>query len=323
MPTVFFGRNMRQHTAIVVALLTISAMTVGAVVTVTAETPTPETATPGTATPGTGTATATPTDSPTPQTTTPGETPATSTPADSPTPATPGDTDTPGGTATPPSLPTDTPTPQATATPTPDDGADDDRPASFVETKPLDENQTNPDTLAGKLRVEREHHANTTVNLTRNTASNYTMEITVTGDATNVTFFLQQQAVASSQNISNVTMYLDGEEHEYTVDTDAGPGNSPWIRFVVPHFSTRQVSFESASIDSPPAVTANSKTPQDLDGDGTFEDVDGNGKVDIFDVQLLFTNQNAPAVQNNPDAFNFDGTGGVDIFDVQNLFNAI
>lgn len=48
------------------------------------------------------------------------------------------------------------------------------------------------------------------MNLTRNTATDYTLAINVTEDASNVTFYLQKQAVTASQNISNVTAYLDG-----------------------------------------------------------------------------------------------------------------
>jgi PKD repeat protein len=122
--------------------------------------------------------------------------------------------------------------------------------ASFTGTTPLDENQSTPDDLAGKLRAESTVAANVSVELERNDTSNYTLSITAPEDARNVTFYLQEQAVSSSQNVENLTMYLDGEEHDYEVDASAGPGRSPWIAFQVPHFSTRTVTFTDGSADT-------------------------------------------------------------------------
>ncbi|MFB6198760.1 MAG: CARDB domain-containing protein, partial [Halobacteriaceae archaeon] len=167
--------------------------------------------------------------------------------------------------------------------------------ASFTSTAALTAQQTTPDSLSG----------------------NYTLQITVTGNATNVTFFLQRQAVESSQNISNVTMYLDGQNHTF-YDTTAGPGNSPWLLFEINHFSTRTVSFTSEST-SPPVVGENA--PTDVDGDGTFEDVDGNGKLGLNDITALWANQKSSAVQNNPNQFDFDDSGGISINDITALWN--
>jgi len=61
--------------------------------------------------------------------------------------------------------------------------------------------------------------------------------------------------------------------------------------------------------------------PTDQNGDGLYRDADGNGRVDIFDVQVFFANLRTPAVQNNTAAFDFDRTGGTDIADVQALFD--
>jgi PKD repeat protein len=70
-------------------------------------------------------------------------------------------------------------------------------------------------------------------------------------------------------------------------------------------------------------VTGNGDPAQDLDGDGLYEDVDGNGEANIFDVQALFENQDAAPVQNNAELFNFDGQNGIDIFDIQSLFEQL
>lgn len=91
---------------------------------------------------------------------------------------------------------------------------------------------------------------------------------------------------------------------------------------------------------SPPAsneieVTASSITPdpvvrdiqpRDPDSDGVFEDIDGDGSVDIFDVQALYQNLGSEPVQDHPQAFNFAGDEtpqGVTIFDVQALYRGV
>jgi hypothetical protein len=66
--------------------------------------------------------------------------------------------------------------------------------------------------------------------------------------------------------------------------------------------------------------------PQDLDGDGLYEDVSGDGTLSQADVQLLYENLQSDAVQNHPKAFNFSGTDdpqSVTIDDVQALFAAL
>ena len=60
---------------------------------------------------------------------------------------------------------------------------------------------------------------------------------------------------------------------------------------------------------------------QDPDGDGTYEDVNGDGVVDELDVQVLFGARDGQVVQNSPAAFDFNGDGTFDILDVQALYH--
>ena len=69
----------------------------------------------------------------------------------------------------------------------------------------------------------------------------------------------------------------------------------------------------------PPAISGD--RPQDPNGDGLYEDIDGDGELSIFDVQALFTGLDAAAEY--PAAFSFNGGADVTIFDVQALFNAL
>ena len=75
--------------------------------------------------------------------------------------------------------------------------------------------------------------------------------------------------------------------------------------------------------DSLPPIGNFENPPNDLDGDGRYEDVNGDGTFDIVDVQALFANLDDSVVQNNPDAFDFNGDGQVDVVDVQRLFNEL
>lgn len=86
---------------------------------------------------------------------------------------------------------------------------------------------------------------------------------------------------------------------------------------------TREQDFELA--DPPPALPGFDHPPGDLTGDGLFEDIDGDGEFNIFDVQALFEGVKSDTVQNNSPAFNFDDNniGTVDIFDVQALFESL
>jgi len=59
--------------------------------------------------------------------------------------------------------------------------------------------------------------------------------------------------------------------------------------------------------------------PQDLDEDGFFEDVNGDGVFDDNDPILLGFQLNEPGVQENIRAFDFDNDGDVDFDDVLNL----
>jgi PKD repeat protein len=73
----------------------------------------------------------------------------------------------------------------------------------------------------------------------------------------------------------------------------------------------------------PGDVTGTGNKAKDPDNDGVYEDINGDGGVDVFDVQALYTNLDTDTVQNYPEAFNFAGDDNpteVTIFDVQALF---
>ncbi|POG55586.1 S8 family serine peptidase [Haloferax marisrubri] len=73
----------------------------------------------------------------------------------------------------------------------------------------------------------------------------------------------------------------------------------------------------------PRTVTSETAPPTDPDGDGRYEDVNGDGNVTLADAQALFANRNAEAVEGTPEAFDFSGNGRVNVVDVQALFAEI
>ena len=60
-------------------------------------------------------------------------------------------------------------------------------------------------------------------------------------------------------------------------------------------------------------------TPTDPDGDGRYEDVNGNGRIDYDDVVVLFTNKETTAVEDHQEAYDFNDNGRFDFDDVVEL----
>ncbi len=60
--------------------------------------------------------------------------------------------------------------------------------------------------------------------------------------------------------------------------------------------------------------------PTDPDGDGVYEDLNGNDRVDYDDVVRLFRHPDAPAVTDAPGTYDVNGNGRADYDDVVELF---
>jgi len=76
--------------------------------------------------------------------------------------------------------------------------------------------------------------------------------------------------------------------------------------------------------ETPPGALPGGKgAPQDLDGDGLHEDVNGDGNANIADVRSLLNNRNNEMVQSNADAYDFTGDGKVGVSDVLELFRKL
>ena len=94
------------------------------------------------------------------------------------------------------------------------------------------------------------------------------------------------------------------------------------------------VPYDVASVDGadvtvaegvgPPPVVGTDR-PKDLDGDGLYRDVTGDGQFTVADVQAFFEHRHEDVVLNNAEYFNFAGSDPpeVSIADVQVLFEEL
>lgn len=88
-------------------------------------------------------------------------------------------------------------------------------------------------------------------------------------------------------------------------------------------YNVTSVTNASVSVIAGPGdLTGNGNPATDPDGDGVYEDVNGDQSVDVLDVQSLFTNLGTDAIANEP-GLDFNGDGTVDVLDVQTLFTRL
>lgn len=89
-------------------------------------------------------------------------------------------------------------------------------------------------------------------------------------------------------------------------------------------YEIQSVTNATVSVTETKAPAVVGGTPAtDPNGDGTYEDVNGDGQSDIVDVSAMFQNYQKQTVQNNAAQFDFNGDGGVNIVDVNALFQAV
>ncbi|WP_226012376.1 fibronectin type III domain-containing protein [Halomicrobium salinisoli] len=61
----------------------------------------------------------------------------------------------------------------------------------------------------------------------------------------------------------------------------------------------------------------------DPDGDGTYEDLNGNGEADYSDVVEYFNNMDEPEMTNNVEYYDYNGNSEIDFADVVDLFGEV
>jgi subtilisin family serine protease len=125
---------------------------------------------------------------------------------------------------------------------------------------------------------------------------------------------------------TNATMVelAPGESIAHTMTMELGTGPD----IIGNH--TMTVSTANHSTEMPievhvPAMPGMEEPPQDLDGNDLYEDVDGDGTLDVYDVQMLFGSYDDGMMDEHGWAFQFANLDDdrVSIFDVQALFNEL
>ncbi|MDF9747288.1 RICIN domain-containing protein [Natrinema salsiterrestre] len=80
-----------------------------------------------------------------------------------------------------------------------------------------------------------------------------------------------------------------------------------------------------SAVDETPSnrISVGEYEARDIDDDGLYEDVTGDGETSHGDVNALFRHLESDGVQNNPEKFDFDGNGRVGFSDVLELLERI
>jgi alkaline phosphatase D len=81
-------------------------------------------------------------------------------------------------------------------------------------------------------------------------------------------------------------------------------------------------TYSGVVVTGPPPV-GGGDTPIDLDDDGRYEDVNGNGRLDYDDINALFESFESDTVRLNKNAYDFNENGRLDYDDVVSLYERV
>lgn len=79
----------------------------------------------------------------------------------------------------------------------------------------------------------------------------------------------------------------------------------------------------AGGITTRPSALPDGTVPQDVDGDGIYEDLDGNAAFDSDDVVTHFRQIDSDAIQHSADAYDANGNGNADFDDIVTLFEGL
>jgi PKD repeat protein len=150
------------------------------------------------------------------------------------------------------------------------------------------------------------------------------LEVADDGSYVDIEYAFRDTADTGSVTVAEVTVQgvSDGSTG---IDLAAAPGNDGVLLFDeggigydVTGTSGASITVEGASL---PPVGDFANPPNDPDGDGLYEDVNGDEEFDIVDVQAMFASRESSTIQDRPEKFDVNGDGTFDVVDVQALFN--
>jgi PKD repeat protein len=125
-----------------------------------------------------------------------------------------------------------------------------------------------------------------------------------------------------------------GSDDIWRFQTAGSPAQNPTHTYTMPgtyqatlqsynadgYNSTRKTGFITVILPSLPGYT---KPPTDPDGDGIYEDLNGNGRLDFADVVLYFNQMTWIAAHEPIALFDLNGNGRIDFADIVQLFGEI
>lgn len=147
---------------------------------------------------------------------------------------------------------------------------------------------------------------------------------TISDDGSTVEFQfadLEEAIEPGSMNVTLASLELEGTGtgttditvDAHALDADDGVAIEPQSR-------------PGVVVTGPPPIGGGSgsgRQPTDPDGDGTFEDVNGNGRLDYDDVVLLFDSIEDESVTLHADYYDFNDNGRIDYDDITELYDEI
>jgi PKD repeat protein len=71
------------------------------------------------------------------------------------------------------------------------------------------------------------------------------------------------------------------------------------------------------------AIPGQTASPQDLDGDGFYEDLSGDGSLSFVDVELFFHQMDWIEDNTQIEDFDLNGNGRIDFADIVDLFQMV
>jgi PKD repeat protein len=141
-----------------------------------------------------------------------------------------------------------------------------------------------------------------------------------------------------SEDGSSVTMrfadtnqVMQTEGTEFKIGTITLSGANAGVTDLTPEASLDDDAGNSIEVESrsgvamvgPSSIGSSAESPTDPDGDGLYEDVNGNGRVDYDDVALLFNNLDDQSVTSNARAFDFNENDQLDYDDIVSLYEQV
>ena len=77
------------------------------------------------------------------------------------------------------------------------------------------------------------------------------------------------------------------------------------------------------TVEQPVILPGMVNPPTDPDGDGLYEDLNGNGRADFADISLYFNNMEWISENEPVPLFDYNGNGRIDFNDISKLFEEL